>query len=93
MGVERQSMKKAYLQFSKRCVIAVLAGAFLLSATALIGMIVAGDFTSLGDLMKYYLSFSGIVFIAYCGNSAIEKVAINMTKNNLTKKSEDNDNG
>lgn len=65
-----------YVQFSKKCVVGVLVSVNVLTLTALIGMMIAADFSAIGSLMNGYFSFAGVVFVAYCGNSAVEKVAV-----------------
>ena len=72
--------RKRYVQFSKKCVTGVLICVNIIVAVAVVFMGVRSEFSALGDLMKYYLSFAGVVFISYCGNSAIEKACIYYAK-------------
>lgn len=67
---------KNYVQFSKKCVVGVLVSVNVLTLVAILGMMQAADFSAIGSMMQGYFLFAGTVFVAYCGNSAIEKVAI-----------------
>lgn len=81
-----KKINKPYVQFSKRCVMFVLISVTVIVAGAVTGMIVWQDFADLGELMRCYLSFSGVVFVAYSGNSVLEKALLAWVK---TRKPDD----
>ena len=78
-------MKKQYVQFSKKCVVAVLVSVDIIVVIALFGMISSGDFSEVGEVIKAFLSFAGIVFACYSGNSLGEKIAAKMTTKTLNE--------
>lgn len=88
-------MKKEYIQFSKRCVTATLICVNSMVLMVLIGMVVSGEYMYVAEIMQHYLSFASVVFVAYCGNSAAEKIATKMAGGSVVHSTENNpmDNG
>jgi hypothetical protein len=66
-------MKKPYVQFSKRIVVAVTASVTAICLAALLLCAIAGDAPSVVLVVKAYISYAIVVFAAYSGNSAVEK--------------------
>ena len=66
-------MKKPYVQFSKRIVVAVTASVTAICLAALILCAMADDAPSVVLVVKAYISYAIVVFAAYSGNSAVEK--------------------
>ncbi len=71
---------KAYVQFSKRMVVLVMVSVTVIVAVAVLGMIYDSAYDQLPEVMEHYLRFAGVVFVAYSGNSAIEKWLVNSAK-------------
>lgn len=69
-------MKQKFIQFSKKIVVTVVASVNLFVALAMVMLYDMREASGLVEIVKYYLIFSGIVFVAYCGNSALEKWAL-----------------
>lgn len=67
---------KRYVQFSKRMtVLSVLAAVLVAAGTELLLWQMAYP-AGIVDVCKAMLLFAGLVFMAYCGNSAVEKWAL-----------------
>ena len=66
-------MKKPYVQFSKRIVVAVTASVTAICLAALLLCAIAGDTASIVLVFKADISYAIVVFAAYSGNSAVEK--------------------
>lgn len=83
-------MKKTYVQFSKRMtVVAVVAAVIIAGATEwLLWQMEAAD--GIVEVCKAMLLFSGLVFVAYCGNSAVEKWALSRYGGSGTNDSSEN---
>lgn len=83
-------MKKSYVQFSKRMtIVAVVAAVIIAAATELIlWQMDAAD--GIVEVCKAMLMFSGLVFVAYCGNSAVEKWALSRYGDSTTTTSSEN---
>ena len=71
---------KAYVQFSKRMVVLVMVSVTVIVAVAVLGMIYDSAYDQLPEVMEHYLRFAGVVFVAYSGNSAVEKWLVNTSK-------------
>ena len=67
---------KRYVQFSKRMtVLSVLAAVLAAAGTELLLWQMAYP-AGIVEVCKAMLLFAGLVFVAYCGNSAVEKWAL-----------------
>lgn len=67
---------KRYVQFSKRMtVLSVLAAVLVAAGTELLLWHMAYP-AGIVEVCKAMLLFAGLVFVAYCGNSAVEKWAL-----------------
>lgn len=66
-------MKKAYVQFSKRMVVLVTVAVTVIVAVSVLGMIYDSAYTELPKVLDHYLGYASVVFVAYSGNSALEK--------------------
>nr|DAF74149.1 MAG TPA: hypothetical protein [Caudoviricetes sp.] len=67
---------KRYVQFSKRMtVLSVLAAVLVAAGTELLLWQMAYP-AGIVEVCKAMLLFAGLVFVAYCGNSAVEKWAL-----------------
>ena len=71
---------KAYVQFSKRMVILVMVSVTAIIAVSVCGMIFDNAYEQLPEILRHYLGFASVVFVAYSGNSAIEKWLVNRSK-------------
>lgn len=71
---------KAYVQFSKRMVVLVMVSVTVIIAVSVLGMIYDSQYDQLPEVLQHYLSFAGVVFVAYSGNSAVEKWLVNHYK-------------
>ncbi len=80
---------KAYVQFSKRMVVLVMVSVTVIVAVAVLGMIYDSAYDQLPEVMEHYLRFAGVVFVAYSGNSAIEKWLLNASKAKTSRASWD----
>lgn len=90
--------KKQYVQFSKRIVVAVIASDFALCAVAILLVCIGYDMSVAAEVIKTYTQFATVVFVAYSGNSAIEKWLIHSAKakaqsSELNTEDEDSSNG
>ena len=66
-------MKKPYVQFSKRIVVAVTASVTVICLTALVLCFLSGGAEEVVMVVKAYISYAIVVFAAYSGNSTVEK--------------------
>ena len=66
-------MKKPYVQFSKRIVVAVTASVTGMCVAALLLCALVGSAGEVVLVVKAYISYAIVVFAAYSGNSAVEK--------------------
>jgi hypothetical protein len=66
-------MKKPYIQFSKRIVVAVTASVTAICLAALLLCYLVGSAEEVVLVVKAYISYAIVVFAAYSGNSAVEK--------------------
>lgn len=64
---------KAYVQFSKRMVVLVTVAVTVIVAASVLGMIYDSAYTELPKVLDHYLGYASVVFVAYSGNSALEK--------------------
>ena len=71
---------KAYVQFSKRMVVLVMISVTAIIAVSVFGMIYDSAYDQLPEVLQHYLAFASVVFVAYSGNSAIEKWLVNRSK-------------
>ncbi|MGN1367805.1 MAG: hypothetical protein ACI4WX_02980 [Aristaeellaceae bacterium] len=71
---------KAYVQFSKRMVVMVMVSVTVIVAISVIGMIYDSAYDQLPEVMENYLRFASVVFVAYSGNSAVEKWLVSTAK-------------
>lgn len=69
-------MKRPYVQFSKRMtIVAVMAAVLIAIGTELILWHMAYP-EGVVQTAQAFLLFAGLVFVSYCGNSAVEKWAL-----------------
>lgn len=66
-------MKKPYVQFSKRIVVAVTASVTGMCTAGLLLCLLLGGAEEVVLVVKAYISYAIVVFAAYSGNSAVEK--------------------
>ena len=66
-------MKKPYVQFSKRIVVAVTIAVTGISVMSCVLCWSSGEPSYLVDIVKAYIQYAMVVFAAYSGNSAVEK--------------------
>lgn len=69
--------KKQYVQFSKRIVIAVIASEFALCFATLLLSCCGYDMSIGADVIRAHTPFAIVTFVAYSGNSAVEKWLVN----------------
>jgi hypothetical protein len=74
-------MKKPYVQFSKRIVVAVTASVTAICLAALLLCYLAGSAEEVVMVVRAYISYAIVVFAAYSGNSAVEKWLVRKYKN------------
>lgn len=82
------SVKKPFVQFSKRMVVLVMVSVTVIIAIAVAGMIYDSAYDQLPMVLEHYLGFAGIVFVAYSGNSALEKWVLNRSKPSSTSEAD-----
>lgn len=68
--------KQAHIQFSKKMVVVAVVAAVIVTGIGNWVLYVMEDASGIVELDKAFLLFAGLVFVAYCGNSAIEKWAL-----------------
>jgi hypothetical protein len=73
-------MKKPYVQFSKRIVVAVTASVTAICLAALLLCYLIGTAEEVVLVVKAYISYAIVVFAAYSGNSTVEKWLIRKYK-------------
>ncbi len=73
-------MKKPYVQFSKRIVVAVTTSVTVLCMAALLLCALIDGAEEVVLVVKAYISYAIVVFAAYSGNSAVEKWLIRKYK-------------
>lgn len=66
-------IKGQFIQFSKFMVLIIVFAATLLTGFSIFGMTKDSDYSALSDVIHNYTEFASVVFVAYSGNSAIEK--------------------
>ena len=66
-------MKKPYVQFSKRVVMAVTASVTGICVAGVLLCALIGGAEEVVLVVKAYISYAIVVFAAYSGNSAVEK--------------------
>ncbi len=66
-------MKKPYVQFSKRIVVAVTASVTVMCIAGILLCALIGSAEEVVLVVKAYISYAIVVFAAYSGNSAVEK--------------------
>lgn len=71
-----QNSKTKYYQFSKKIVVAVTICVTLICLIAIVLCWDGHDLDALTGVVKVYIQYAMIVFVAYSGNSAIEKWVI-----------------
>lgn len=71
---------KAYVQFSKRIVVLVTVAVTIACYAASVFCFIRQDMPSLVAVIKAYIQYATFVFIAYSGNSALEKWIINRSR-------------
>ena len=82
-------MKKPYVQFSKRVVVAVCIAVTALTICGLCLCYSAGEMDQATEIIKVYIQYAMVVFAAYSGNSAVEKWLVHRWGN--TNQSSDDD--
>lgn len=75
---------KAYVQFSKRMVVLVTVAVTAIVAASVLGMICDSAYTELPQVLDHYLDYASVVFVAYSGNSALEKWLVNRNTSTAT---------
>lgn len=85
--------KKQYVQFSKRIVVAVIIAEFSLCAITLLLACLGYDMSIGAEVIKAHTPFAIVTFVAYSGNSMIEKwlVYTARAKAGANGKDEEND--
>ena len=83
-----QLVKKPYMQFSKKVVIAVTVSVTAIALLAIGFCWNALDTVSLVDVVKSYVGFATIVFASYSGNSIAEKIVLH--QNHVVQETENN---
>jgi hypothetical protein len=73
-------MKKPYIQFSKRIVVAVTASVTAICLAALLLCALAGSAEEVVMVVRAYIGYAIVVFAAYSGNSSVEKWLIKKYK-------------
>ena len=76
-----QIVKKPYMQFSKKIVIAVTVSVTAIALIAIGFCWNALDTVSLVDVVKAYVGYATIVFASYSGNSIAEKIVLHQHHN------------
>ena len=71
-----QIVKKPYMQFSKKVVVAVTVSVTAIALLAIGFCWNATDTVSLVDVVKSYVGYATIVFASYSGNSIAEKIVL-----------------
>ncbi len=79
---------KAYVQFSKRMVVLVMVSVTVIVAVSVLGMIYDSAYDQLPEVLQHYLAFASVVFVAYSGNSAVEKWLVNRSKLSSTSETD-----
>ena len=74
-------MKKPYVQFSKRIVVAVTASVTGMCIAGVLLCFLIGGAEEVVLVVKAYISYAIVVFSAYSGNSAVEKWLVRKYKN------------
>ena len=64
---------KPYVQFSKRIVVAVTVCVTVLSLVGVVLCYAGNGLEELQGVVKQYIQYAMVVFVAYSGNSAMEK--------------------
>lgn len=70
---EAMRMKKRYVQFSKRIVVAITAAVTALCVLSVCLCFATGQMVEAVEVIKAYIGYATVVFVAYSGNSAAEK--------------------
>lgn len=66
-------MKKPYVQFSKRIVVAVTVCVTAISTIGLVMTFLTKEMEYGVNIIRTYIEYAMVVFAAYSGNSAVEK--------------------
>lgn len=69
--------KKAFIQFSKRIITAVTAAVTILCAAAIVLCWLGGSMDNVVAVVQAYIGYATVAFVAYSGNSAMEKWILN----------------
>ena len=78
----KTGMKKPYMQFSKKVVIAVTVSVTAIALLAIGFCWNAADTVSLVDVVRSYVGYATIVFASYSGNSIAEKIVLHQAARN-----------
>lgn len=87
----RSPTEKPYVQYSKRVVTAVVTLVTLLCAAAIALGWESGDMTVATDVVRAYIQFATVVFVAYSGNSAVEKWLVQRAKTSTPSQTDEAD--
>lgn len=80
--------KKQYVQFSKRIVIAVIIAEFALCGITLLLACMGYDMSVGAEVIKAHTPFAIVTFVAYSGNSMVEKWLVLSAKSRREKDEE-----
>lgn len=83
-------MKKTYVQFSKRMTVVSVVSAVLIALGTEWTLWQMAYPSGIVEVCKAMLMFAGLVFVAYCGNSAVEKWALSRYGGSETNDSSEN---
>lgn len=72
--------QRQHVQFSKKMVVWVVSSDFLLCVVAILLVIFGQDMTATANIISTYTGFASVVFIAYSGNSMLEKSLLTYAK-------------
>lgn len=65
--------QRKYVQFSKKVVVAVTAAVTIICAVAIFLCWTVADAGQIVNVTRTYIEYAMVVFVAYSGNSAVEK--------------------
>ena len=85
--------KKQYVQFSKRIVVAVIFAEFALCAITLMLACFGYDMSIGAEVIKAHTPFAIVTFVAYSGNSMIEKWLVATARARAGKDDTEKENG
>ena len=82
-------MKKRYVQFSKRIVVAITSAVTVLCVLAVCLCWAGGQLEQAVEVVKAYIGYATAVFVAYSGNSAAEKWLVSRYGKSTASESEE----